>query len=300
MHSILRPTGSATCVAAVGLAFTVMVPGLRTSLAGDAQPATSPQRSTGEAQGAEDATQQLVAATRLVVQRVTGEATANAALPPRRAPQSPAPLRRGGDALMQHYVRAAADEARMLAPELAPRAFLLGLAIACDDSGVLARIPLAGEFARKAESGADRKERMRVLLRPTMRERHDLAQHFLASAYLATAVGRFAAETTGVAKELSDADGGSGFSFADLAADYAGIKFAQHVLDRRISLPHLAETFTVVDFLPEMADLPEALPLAAFRERYGSPTDPRYRRLLNTIQERLEHLPGFAASLTGR
>ena len=66
--------------------------------------------------------------------------------------------------------------------------------------------------------------------------RRDLAQHFFLSGYLAAVVGSAAAESAGIAKELADARSGSGFSYVDLAADLAGIAFAERVLRREASL----------------------------------------------------------------
>ena len=57
-----------------------------------------------------------------------------------------------------------------------------------------------------------------------MRGRHDLAQHVGVSAALTALSGPRAAEAAGLLKELLDSgEGGSVFSFADLAADLADL-----------------------------------------------------------------------------
>jgi hypothetical protein len=59
-------------------------------------------------------------------------------------------------------------------------------------------------------------------MQPTLLSRHDTAQHFLVSAALAAWGNESVAQAIGTYKELADARHGSGFSFADLAADAAG------------------------------------------------------------------------------
>ena len=63
----------------------------------------------------------------------------------------------------------------------------------------------------------------------TLNGRHDSAQHFVISAALAAWAGEPVAEAIGLYKELDDARRGSGFSFADLAADRAGTRFGELV-----------------------------------------------------------------------
>ncbi len=106
-------------------------------------------------------------------------------------------------------------------------------------------------------------------------------------------VGSHGAEAAGIAKELSDARGGSGFSFADLAADLAGIRFAKGVTDSELSLSHLADSFTVANYLPSHAGLPEGIPWDKFLAEYGSTADDRFRRTKAVIGKRIERLKGY-------
>ena len=84
-------------------------------------------------------------------------------------------------------------------------------------------------FLDAAEPPSERMRRLTVLGQPTMLGRRDLAQHFVLSAFLAANSGTQAAEAAGLAKEVVDAQGPSGFSFTDIAADRAGIRFAGSV-----------------------------------------------------------------------
>ena len=109
------------------------------------------------------------------------------------------------------------------------------------------------------ESSSERQERIRRLGRPTVYQRRDLAQHFFLSAYLTVVVGPQAAEAAGVAKELVDARSGSGFSYVDLAANMAGIVFAERLLRGELTVEQVAGQFQIQQFMPDVADLPEGL-----------------------------------------
>jgi hypothetical protein len=200
-----------------------------------------------------------------------------------------------GDRLTEHLFRQAADAANKLPPEVAAKAYLLGLGIAIDDSSVLRDFPFVGSLCRQVESDEARMRRLAVLGKPTMRGRRDLAQHFTVSCALTVLVGPHAAETAGVLKEVSDARNGSGFSFVDLSADLAGVTFATHVGDAKLSLATLASSFQVEDFLPEGGDLREGIAWEAFRARYGTPQDERFGRQRAAICRRILALPGYQA-----
>ena len=198
-----------------------------------------------------------------------------------------------GDKLMEHYVRRAAAEASRLPSNYAPKAFLLGLGIGTDSSSVLRDSPLVGKICRKVESDDERRARLLVIGFPTMHGRRDLAQHFAVSCALAVVVGSHGAETAGIYKELSDARGDSGFSFADLAAGLAGIRFAKSVTESKVSLVRLADIFTVPGYLPPHAGLPEGIFWDKFLAEYGSTDDDRFRRSKAAIDKRIERLKGY-------
>ena len=109
-----------------------------------------------------------------------------------------------------------------------------------------------------------------------MLRRRDLAQHFVVSAYLTAELGSLAADTAGVAKELMDAQGDSGSALRTLAADQAGIMFAGRVLSDAFPLRKLAETFSVTEYLPSVAGLPEGLSAETFQRDYAGGSSKRY------------------------
>jgi uncharacterized protein YfiM (DUF2279 family) len=126
----------------------------------------------------------------------------------------------------------------------------------------------------------------------TLAGRHDSAQHFAASAVLAAYAGTPIARAVGLWKELEDSRGGSGFSFADLAADQAGSRLGHELAAGRPAVARrLAAGVSESELLPRLADLPEDLDARAFRARYGTPGDPRYAALAAEIEARVAALP---------
>jgi hypothetical protein len=230
-----------------------------------------------------------VAATRYLVQEIMAAARDNQA----RGAAPPDPARKTGDELLEHYIRRAAKAAEKLPPDVAAHAFLLALGIGLDSSDLLRNHPLLAGFMQAVEPQAQRAERLRVLGEPTVHDRRDLAHHFIVSAFLTAGYGAEVSEAAGVAKEILDAHGGTGFSFADLAANHAGITFATALLAQQIPLTDLAARFTVPDFLPDIDDLPEGLSWQEFTNRYGSLADGRYRQLHTKILDRIAQLPGY-------
>lgn len=234
-----------------------------------------------------------VAATRFLLLRLSSVA----ARPPSRA--SAVKHRVGdetwdGDELTTHYVRSLAQAAGELPPDVAAPAFLLALGIGLDSSDLLWNHPLLTDLTRAVETSEERALRLRRLGSPTVQQRRDLAQHFAVSAFLTAAYGPQISETAGVAKEILDSRAGTGFSFADLAANLAGIRFAEYVLDQKIALTKIADAFHVAHFLPPIDDLPAGLTWQEFQEQYQSPTGSRYLQLRETILERIAELPGYA------
>lgn len=125
----------------------------------------------------------------------------------------------------------------------------------------------------------------------TLRGRHDSAQHFVVSAALAAWAGEPVATAIGLYKELEDARRGSGFSFADLMADRAGTRFGELVAGNAARLDEvLAGAPGDADLLPPLDGLPEFLPEAEFRRRYGGPGEPAYEKVADEIERRLSGL----------
>ncbi|WP_428827288.1 hypothetical protein ACLIKD_04190 [Azonexus sp. IMCC34842] len=127
---------------------------------------------------------------------------------------------------------------------------------------------------------------------PTLLGRGDSAQHFVVSAALAAWAGEPIAEAIGLYKEIADAHHGSGFSFADLAADRAGTAFGELLLGPPDKLDRLLKTpFVDSDLAPSLAGLPEGLGQREFRQRFGDTGSPAYRQIVAEIDRRLAALP---------
>ena len=126
-----------------------------------------------------------------------------------------------------------------------------------------------------------------------LRGRFDLTQHFLVSAALALSLDEQTALNIGVSKEKADAKaGGSGFSFSDLIADMAGIRFAT-ALTGSEEQARLAQRFLLQNrgeqiFMPEITWLPQGLTTAAYTDLMRHPL---YPAMLDKMVKRLENLP---------
>ena len=95
------------------------------------------------------------------------------------------------------------------------------------------------------------------------------------------------AKVVGEEKELSDAqEGGSGFSFIDLAADKAGTRFGEIATASPESARQLQLAMTKIkdytDFMPNPMDLPEKMNAADFKNRYGSINSKAYQAVSYT------------------
>lgn len=121
--------------------------------------------------------------------------------------------------------------------------------------------------------------------------RDDFPQHFLISAFLAMEGSSPLTDAIGLAKEVLDAHGGSGFSFTDLAANRAGLRFGQMAAAQPALLQQrLAQGVSEGTLLPPVADLPEFLPQVDFEARYGQVGSAPYNRVLDDIEQRLNGL----------
>jgi len=125
----------------------------------------------------------------------------------------------------------------------------------------------------------------------TLRGRNDLARHFFVSGALRALSSRELSYAVGLIKEQLDAaDGGSGFSFADLAADLSGVQLAQRATTDQASAAalqsRLSEPFTVGDLMPEIDGLPENLTHDEFDAQFGALNDPRFLKMTVEIQQR--------------
>jgi hypothetical protein len=235
----------------------------------------------------------LSAGTKQVLQAIVRAAVANKSLPASADAEPGKQSRLEGDALTAQYVRAAAGVANSLPPDIGPSALLLALGIGLDDSSVLLGLPNTAGLVSTVETPLERSMRIKLIGEPTIHGRRDLAQHFFVSAHLAAVMGTAAAETAGLAKEFLDAQGSSGFSFADIAADRAGCRFASAVLDRELSLAMLSASFATAAFMPRINGLPEGLTAGELADQFGAKDDDRFRQQLETIDSQIHNLPPY-------
>jgi hypothetical protein len=126
-------------------------------------------------------------------------------------------------------------------------------------------------------------------------KRKDLAQHFIGSAALTASVSKQAAQIAGEEKELSDAHGGSGFSFIDLAADKAGTRFGEMATSSPENARKMQKAMSGIkdysDFMPDPRDLPEHMNEVDFKQRFESINSPVYREISKQIDERVSATP---------
>jgi hypothetical protein len=131
-------------------------------------------------------------------------------------------------------------------------------------------------------------------------KRSDLAQHFIGSAALTASVNDQVAKVVGEEKELSDAHGGSGFSFIDLTADKAGTRFGEVATASPESARQLQLAMMQIkdytDFMPDPRDLPEKMNEADFKKRYGSIHSADYREISKKIDARIAEIPMYKSN----
>lgn len=124
-----------------------------------------------------------------------------------------------------------------------------------------------------------------------LERRTDFAQHFLTSAALASQGEVELADAIGLYKEITDSQGGSGFSFTDIAADRAGTRFgelatASERAARRVQRL-LAAGVDETDIMPTVRDLPEHMSGEAFEQHFGAIGSPAYQAVMHDIEQRI-------------
>lgn len=159
------------------------------------------------------------------------------------------------------------------------RAALLVLTLFANGREVEAILPAAASWPKP--------RRLRVMLGG----REDLPLHFLVSAALAAEGSGPLSQAIGLYKEVTDSRGGSGFSFSDVAANRAGTRFGQNLVDEAARVQGLlAAGPREEDLLPPLADLADFMPEADFLRRFGGVGAPAYEAQLVEIDRRLAAL----------
>lgn len=165
-------------------------------------------------------------------------------------------------------------------PAAENRAALLTLTLFASGRELEAVLPAARDWPRPPP------------LRLTLAGREDFALHFPISAAIAVDGTSPLLHAAGVYKEVADARDGSGFGFDDIAADRAGCRFGELAQRRPRELQErLADGVDDDALIPPWSDLPERLPEAEFRRRFGDVAAPAYRQLIAEIDRRIAALP---------
>ena len=87
---------------------------------------------------------------------------------------------------------------------------------------------------------------------------------------------------------------GSGYSFVDLAADKAGVKFADYLTDpdtAKAGQSNLSIASNESVFFPQVMDLPEGLKTDAFKQTFKTVDSPEYQAMIDEIKGRVARLP---------
>jgi hypothetical protein len=134
----------------------------------------------------------------------------------------------------------------------------------------------------------------------TLGGRQDLMLHFIYSAGITLATQEGIGYAAGEFKELLDSgDGGSGFSFADLAADRAGIRFVEAATASEPDARQLQQSIVNYNsekaFFPGIEGMSEGLSEAQFRRLYGSTEAEEYGHQVRLIDERIARLWIYSA-----
>lgn len=191
--------------------------------------------------------------------------------------------------MMQGAFALAAERSEHGDPVRENRAALLALAILLGHPDLE---PFVGELLDPGQ----KVEARQMIGSVALRGRQDWARHFLVSAALVLLSDEPTSDRIGLLKEQLDAqDGGSGFSFADKLANFAGTRLATAAIrdeaGARNVQARLAAGFDVDALFPPADGLTEGISAAEFQDRYGGLEGAGYRQAIDEINRRLSLLP---------
>ncbi len=131
----------------------------------------------------------------------------------------------------------------------------------------------------------------------TLHGRSDLAKHFLVSSALSVSAGSSLANFIGLVKEVEDSNGGSGFSFADLAADKAGVKIGELAITSPQVAQKVQHDMRLISgesgFMPSIDSLPEGIMALEFKKRYTDLDSKSYSLVNDEISKRISRCQVF-------
>jgi len=102
------------------------------------------------------------------------------------------------------------------------------------------------------------------------------------------------ADAVGLYKEIADSRGGNGFSFNDIAADRAGVRFGESAAKSATAKKLQTDVGAGIiesDLMPATADLPEFMPETEFKRRFGGIDGSGYKKIMAEIEQRVAVLP---------
>jgi hypothetical protein len=188
----------------------------------------------------------------------------------------------------------AEDNSHGVDPVFANRAAILALGVILGDDQV-------ASVARRELDAGRRIERNALRQQVLVHGRTDLSQHFWVSAALVVLADANRSLAIGLAKEAKDSNpGGSGFSFVDMLANKAGIRFAVVAgrdadAARDLQL-RIARGIGTGDLVPPIDGLPEGLSRDEFQSGFGGIGGAETRRLFAEIDRRIAGLPPLQPS----
>lgn len=174
-------------------------------------------------------------------------------------------------------------------PRLENRAALFALAILLGHPGLE---PFVGEvFDEDLRARANR-----IVGTVPLRGRQDWTRHFWVSAGLILLSNEATSDRVGRLKEQLDSKaGGTGFSFADMLANFAGNRLALAAIRDEASArsvqARLSRRADVDALFPPAEGLPEEISAAELKSQYGGVGGRAYQAMLDEINRRLAALP---------
>lgn len=128
----------------------------------------------------------------------------------------------------------------------------------------------------------------------TLDGRNDFAKHFMVSAAITAYADTKLSDAIGLYKEIEDLRGGSGFSFNDIAANFAGTQFGKKAVASQASARQLQQLIVSdlkdTDLMPLWLDLPEHMTKSEFQRRFGGINEPIYKQMEAEIENRVSAL----------
>ncbi len=131
--------------------------------------------------------------------------------------------------------------------------------------------------------------------KPVLFKRKDLSLHFVFSAAIKLLSEKGVSVAVGEFKELMDrGQGGSGYSFIDLAADLSGANFAALAVNPKTAEQLQQQMRNEVNeqlFMVSTEALEEGLSKQAFENKYTKVDSPAYNTVVDLINQRIKQLP---------